>query len=307
MASSNPYAPRGQKTRKRKRLKDVEPFEVAIVPRGANRGHFVVMKEDGSMKLDLSKLSEAHAALGRIVTVCKSGTPAADTVEALNKDLQIIQANLTAMLGTGGDKPKVDPAGIKARVDEIKGIAETLDGSTYDLNMRDQIDALIEKVDGLLRQVEAMPEAPVVEAKPIEGTPEVKPAEPVTTPELAKPAEGAAAAEPAKPAEGTPVVETPPVVEAPPVAPAAPATPEVATKADLAELGKLIVGGFKEAMAEVATSLKSVEGRPQILRPAGNADEGTGASNGGRVAGDPDDHNERHWGNQFDLNADDDN
>lgn len=280
------------------------------------------------MKLDPKKLAEAHATLGRIVTVCKSGTPAAETVETLNKDLQQITNSLAGML-SGDGQQSVDPVGIKARIDEISGIADGLADSTYDLNMQDQIDALLTKVKELSATVEALP-APAQATKPTEqkaeGDKAGEPAEgdpPTTEKPAGDPAPAPAEGGEAKPEdEGEAAAGDPPAEGEGQQAAAEGAegeagdgntdggeaeggdatSSEVVTKADLADFGKTIVDGFKGAMGELVTTLKSADtGRPQLIYPAGQGAEGETPTS---QTSDPDAHDDSHWGNQFDLNAD---
>lgn len=258
------------------------------------------------MKLDLQKLTEAHTSLGKIITVCKAGAPSAETLQSLEGDLAKVQQAIVSI--DAGDT-SIDPVGIKSRMGEIKTLAEGLAGSTHDLNVADQLDALLEKVKEVTIQVEAMPATTPVE--PVVATPAVE------TPAVETPATPAVAATPETPAvattPATPVVpETPatPAVEAAPATPAtetpaAEETPaadaaaeggdegeaETVTKADLVALGSTIADAFKASIGELATTLKSAgTGRPSLLPPSVRSETAPLEQ--------PED-----WGNQFDLNA----
>lgn len=315
----------GGRTRKRKRLKDIQSFEVAIVPRGANQAQFVVMKEDSSMKLDLQKLTEAHTTLGRIVTVCKSGTPAAETVETLSQDLQQITLTLSSLLGNSAQTVS-NVSDLKSDVETLNTIAEGLSGSTYDLNVQDQIDTLVEKLHSLSERLDAVPAEPVVveeptteetveqeattaetstetpteeltqEAAPTKGTNEEsvvqteadKSAEEVAVSATEEVTTADAGETTAEITEETQAETTEPVIE----------KSETVTKADLEAFGKTLADGFKEALANLGTTLKSADtGRPTLLYPAGNAEE----TETGSI--DTEAQDESHWGPTFDLNA----
>lgn len=127
--------------RKRKRLKNIRPFEMALVPRGANRMQFLVLKEN-LMKLDLTKLADVQSKIGQVITVCKSGEPAAETVDALSQDLQAAQATLSAVLGDEGSIT-FDAESVKTKLGALKGIADDLSENSYDLNLSDKIDNLL--------------------------------------------------------------------------------------------------------------------------------------------------------------------
>jgi len=299
-----PYAAGGNtvadpKKRKRKRLKAIQSFEVAGVPRGANAERFIIMKEDGSMKLDLSKLEAARAGIDKIITVCKSGTPSAEAVEALGKDLAGVTGDLQALIGMDG---KVDKLGLKTRLGEITEMAKAVSNQTHDLNLQDQLDTLLTKVKEADAQIEAIPD---VEIETVAAPAPAAPAPVVAAPTAEVPAA------PAAPAAETPAAETP-ATDAAPAAPAvetaAPATTETpaaapaeaeaetVTKADLATLGSSIVDGFKAAMGEMATVLKSAQagGVPLATLPAGSTIE---PGSNGKSAAEGED-----WGNHFDLN-----
>lgn len=313
------------KKRKRKRLKAMNPFEVAGVPGGANRGGFVVMKEDGSMQLDISKLEAAHAAIGKVITVCKSGTPSVEAVEELSKDLNVIYSDLGSLLGEG---KQVDKVGLKTRLDEITSLAESLNESTHDLNMQDQLDSLMSKAKEVAAQVEKLEVK--IEQQPAPApavAPAQTPAVPTPTEQITAPAPAAAPVVTAAPAVATPAA-------APVIAPAAAVTDaaaaaavaaapaaatsddegdeiEIVTKADLQSFGQTLVEGFKGAMTELVTTLKgapptAVPATPvttqkgTILPPNGQSVEGAGFV---APKDEPDAYDSKHWGNHYDLNS----
>jgi hypothetical protein len=320
----------GRKNKKVKRLKDMKPFEVAIVPRGANRSPFVVLKEDGSMKLDLAKLTEMQTTLSRVVTVCKSGTPAAETVDTLSKDLHSTQAILAEILGDSS-KAK-DNADIKKHVEEINTLAEGLTESTFDLNVQDQIDTLLERVKVLTKSLDAG-ETVVDDADKkaedkvdvkADAAADVKADDKVDADKKADADVKADAAEADdkaddkgdKATDADKADDAATKVDADAKADDAAAddakaddavaddakaddaaTAEVVTKADLSALGTSIVDGFKEAMGTLVTTIKSDSGRPQLMFPAGMQDLNAGTKADDEGA---------NWGNQFDINAEED-
>lgn len=308
-----------KKKRKRKRLKDIQSFEIASVPRGASRGRYIISKEDGAMRLDVNQLTALHSTLGKVVTVCKSGTPTAEAVETLGKDLAQIHSTLGSLLGSDGS---FDPVGLKTRIDGIKELATTLSDSTHDLNVRDQLDSLLEQVkdlDGQIAKMQAAPKVAVADAaaNASDGTAEGD-----------EGAEGEGAGEGGDAAAGTAdatgagnAVGTDDAAEgAGASADAGDAgdaeggdgsgavTTETVTKADLLNFGKQMTQGMTAAIKDLGqmfttqmTTLKSALGptnaRGAIL-PGGAGGDGTVPT----PSVDGDAHDEKHWGNRFDLN-----
>lgn len=245
--------------KKVKRLKDIKSYEVAGVAKGANMRRYFVVKEDGAMALDLGKLSQLHTNLGKVISVMKSGTPAAETVEALNKDLSAIHADLSTLVGTAG---AFDPAAVRLKIDEVKtAVAGLTESAGFDLNMADQLDGLLDKVketEALLEAAPVQASPPAIEPAPVEQAqspsaaapaPAVAPATPPAAPSV-QTADLAPATEPAP----EPAVVTPPATEEAPAQ-----TNESVTKSDLADFGKAlaasIVAGFAEATKGITESV----------------------------------------------------
>lgn len=242
------------------------------------------------MKLDLNKLEAAHSAMAKIITVCKSGVPTPETIDALSDDLNAIYSEIGGLLG---DNANFDKVGLRSRLGEATTLAESLSSSTHDLNVQDQLDSLLEKIKEINTQLDALPEttAPVAVAAPTapatEPVVETAPAPVAATPEVV--------AAPAP--EATPVVEAAAPVVEPVTAPVA----DVVTKSDLADFSKTIADSFKSAIGELTTTLKvaTPTARGVVLPPAGQSLEGQVPA-GARAAEDSDDG--KHWGNHFDLN-----
>ena len=253
--------------RKRQRLKDIQSFEIAFVPRGANQREFVVIKEDSAMKLDLSKLTASYEALGKVINVCKAGDLAPSAVEELTTELQAINTSLGAIA------PQVDVELIKKTLAEMKVTVDTLHEQNRELSAQDHIDKLIELVENTkaqLEKIEAKPIAedegdgedgeddeedadpPAVEEPVVAAPAEEEPA--VSDPPAEEPVEEAAAPAPAP----APVVEDPAVEEEAQVE-------DVVTKADLTALGDTITKGFASAIVALAETLKAA---PVVVKAA---------------------------------------
>jgi hypothetical protein len=315
-----------KKKRKRRRLKGIEAFELAFVPRGANGlQRFPVLKED-SMKIDVAKLTEAHARLGKIVTVCKSGQLSESALATVTNDLNEVEAVIAGLNADGGGKTSaLDKAAMTERLAGIRESADKLHGGSLDLNLRDDLDKLIEQVGTLQGQVEALPEPAAVAPAPVAAAPVPAPAA-TTEPAATEPAAAAApATEPAAaPAAAAPAATEPAAAAAPATEPAAaPATEpaaepaaaatgdetETVTKADLAAFGQSMGEAFSAALGkfgeQITTTLKSGTPAapaqvPTFAPPAAVSTDppAAPASNGASAASGAD------WGNAFDLNSD---
>lgn len=326
--------------RKRKRLLNIKTFEMAAVPRGANQQSFVVLKEN-LMKIDLTKLAAVQETVGRVITVCKSGEPAAETVDQLSQDLQVAQQTLNGVLGGAPASVTFNTEDAKKSVEELKGIATDMSEQSHDLNQMDQIDKLSEGLANLASQLEAVPEAgneagdaekaeaeakakTEVEAK-AKADAEAKAAADAEAKakadeeaaakakeeadakadkdddkkgEAASSTEGATEQVAAAEGEATGDVSSKAgTTESGDVsAKAEDHKEEVVTKEDLNTFAAQIADGFKAAIGELTTVLKSDSGRPALVPPASRTEITSG--NGQAPVQD------NCWGNPFDLNAD---
>ena len=322
---------------------------MAAVPRGANQQSFVVLKEN-LMKIDLTKLAAVQETVGRVITVCKSGEPAAETVDKLSQDLQIAQQTLNGVLGVTSAPVTFNTEDAMKSVNELKGITADMGEQSHDLNQMDQLDKLTEGLASLATQLEALPTskneagdakkaeaeakaAAEVEAKAkadaeAKAKADAAEAEAKAKDKVKADAEAAVAAaanaggndaeankdadkkgEATSSTEGaagktaTPAGETAGAVSSEAGAAEGSAAndeaqnhkEEVVTKADLNTFATQIADGFKSAIGELTTVLKSENGRPALLPPASHSETNNGQSG----------TQQNHWGNPFDLNADD--
>lgn len=280
------------------------------------------------MPLDLKKLEGIHNTLGRVITVCKSGTPSTEVAETLGKDLQDAQALLFGMTGGIPQPAKLDPIGVRAKADELQQLAKSISENTGDLNLLDQLERLGADVANLAKLVEAAPEVPTPQMPAIsaEPAPAPKPVEGVPPPATQAAPQASQATSPAPPAvasqavtsqEATPAVEPKVTGDAPAAAAAEsgadagigePPAPEieVVTKSDLEAFGQQIVSGIAAGLQPMfekfAVTLKSAafptaSASPFGTLPAGQADPPT---NGKKKDA------EFNWGNIMDLNQDKD-
>jgi hypothetical protein len=172
------------KPQRKRKLVDMWPFEVALVPKGANRETFTVAKED-SVKINVSSLERAQEFIGQVVTVCKTGEPSPAVSETLQKDLAQAHILLGEIVQPDGKTGKENPSITKA-ID----LAKKIGGNSNDLNLSDQIAALTKELTDLqASSVLQTPETKPVETKPVEvPPPNVKPTEVKPTETKAEPA-----------------------------------------------------------------------------------------------------------------------
>lgn len=295
----------GNKTRKRKRLKDIQSFEIAGVSQGANGGRFIISKGDGSMRLDLNKLTELHGALGKVITVCKAGTPAAETVEALGKDLAQIHSTLATMVGGEG---AFDPVGLKTRVDGIVEQATSLSEATHDLNVQDQLDALLAGVKALDTQIAAMQTAAATEVSTGDSDSDSSNSDDSSDDNKAdddKSADDKGSddnSDSSDDSDDSASSDDSDSSDDSSDSSDDDSSPETVTKADMLAFGKTLGDSIGSAMekgfGQLATTLKSapVSNSRGMLIPGGAAPDG-----GSQPAEAANDDSEADWGNPFDL------
>jgi hypothetical protein len=321
------------KKRKRKRLKDIQSFEVAGVTRGANGANFVVLKSDSSvqeghsMKVDLKKLDIVQKQLAKVITVCKAGEPSAQTAQQLGLQLREAQQELSKIVN--GDAPIIDVAALKEGVADLDAKVSALAEKTNDLNKLDEIEALQSSLSDLGKKLDALsaqqaaPEAAEQEAAPAEETAEAaESVEAAATDEAEETEEAPAdeAEEAEEPAAEEPAEEAEEAEEPAADAAEAEAAPEVdvVTKSDMDELMK----GMSEQLLKqlgahfekaLDNAIKPVEERMGKLEkkqkaaenPLGTVSLPTGTSaeeaETKQKAAEGDDD---FWGNPFNLNDD---
>lgn len=297
-----------KKEKVRKRLFDMRTFEMAAVPHGANQGRFVTMKEN--KMLNLEKISQAHAAIGKVVTVLKSGAaPSAQVTETLQQSLADANAILSEMSGV-----LTLPEAFSEKLTKIETSAKDLLAQTRDVFTRDSAEALLKDISNL-KAIEITDPADEVEenlglaggdlnadaADDSDDTDDADAAVPAKAVE-AQAADPAATAAPAADAVAAPadVVAAAPVADvnaqsdadagvtaadnasapellAAPAAPAAPAAAvaDVVTKADLqafsAALAEQLGAAIKGGLAEVTQVFKSNQDSSYSVPPASTA------------------------------------
>lgn len=280
-------------------LKNIRPFELALVPKGANKEkEWVVLKEETSMLPDIQVLTEMKHAFDKAILIMKAGTPDASVVEGLKADFSKVQAVLNGILGES--KTAGVPATKQAmdKLSSMKTLAETMKNTNYDLNTADQIDSLLSEIAALESSFVAQGTANEVastepSAKPVAGSTEVA-ASAATTAEAAKPAatesgsvtaatpaaETVTTTEPAKASATDAATATEVVTEAAQTETVSAPEIDVVTKADLDSfkstmndiMKSLLADAMKGISDQMATVLKSAVSRPTLMRPAGITD-----------------------------------
>ena len=257
-----------KKTIRVRRLRDIMPYEVALVPRGANGRSFLVVKADedpqaraamaahkdgDTMQISLEALSKAHSQLGEIVNVLKSGTPDITTEQALSQKLESMLRELASV-----DVIKSDA--LAGHLQVIKELTDRLAVTSRDIGTIDPIDqlqvAVAKALDAISSQATsinlgadmaaAAPVAPVA-TTPVAAVPVVAPTAPTA---------------PTAPVAAPVIAPVAPIVAATPaaipaVAPATPVVPATVPAADpVAELVKSITSAVKAGVAEAMAALK---------------------------------------------------
>lgn len=253
-----------KKTIRVRRLRDIMPYEVALVPRGANGRSFLVVKADEdpqaqaamtarkdgeTMQISLEALSKAHSQLGEIVNVLKSGTPDITTEQALSQKLEGMLRELASV-----DVIKADA--LAGHLHTIKELTDRLAVTSRDIGTIDPLDQLQVAVAKALDAISAQAATVNLGAAPIPAVAPVVAPVVAAAPVVTSPAPAAPVIAPT-----APIVATAPVIpEVPPVSPVAPVMAPVATPATpadpVAELVKSITSAVKVGVAEAMAALK---------------------------------------------------
>ena len=192
-----------------RRLSEMQPYEIAWVPFGANHRKFAVVKEDARMALPkgltVEAIEKAHAALTELLTVCKASDVASLTeaaskviVEKLDSIADLIlppsewaQPAATVALdangevadsGITGNPPASSTYELRSLLTNIRKNLEQLSvvASAADFTLGDQVDSILEetrKAEGMApAEAPAAPAAPAVEVAKIEEPAAVAPA-----------------------------------------------------------------------------------------------------------------------------------
>jgi len=261
--------------RRLRRLHEMQPFENAFVPFGANKRIFAVRKQAGETMRTLPKLEAIEAAavkLGEILTVLKTGgqLDEAATTQVENTLDGIADLILPTMQATEQEQRTLKEV-LDAVRREMKNFSVEAQSADYALS--DRADAILADIEVAAQMASAPtptaapaePAEPIEPVEPVEAAPEVEPAAPAQPavepaapiePAEAAPAEPAAEDLEAAPAEPAPAEATPaePTVapETPSEAPEEPSeAPAYATKEDLTALSKMLTDTLKEALKPV--------------------------------------------------------
>jgi len=151
------------KEKPRARLVDIEPYEIGIVKRAANKRRFLVVKEDNM--IDLGKILRAQDDLKKLVDVTKSGDIDPRAVPKL-KDAAT--AVVDQILDAVGVAPAVDPkvpSALSKIEDGLKALVDRQD--TFDFSSIQEIEALQSAVHSLMEQLTGPKD---LEVSPFEGS-----------------------------------------------------------------------------------------------------------------------------------------
>jgi len=297
--------PENQKDKKKKvrRLVDMQPFEKAWVPHGANARPFAVLKEDPSMstkklgKTEIEKAEAMHTALGQALQVLKTGALDDAATEAILGRLRAAGSGLLEVSGSAPDMIPVSAlkTGLSSMATELEGL--TLKTQPIDLVLSDKLGKLALQAAGLAKMeteppapleaelpkvdppVATMPAAtPPVAAAPAASAPktdiQAAPAVPAPVPPVVAAATPVAVAETSKIETSTPAAAAPaapaaaPVVPAPAATPVAAAAPELTTdvvKSMVNDMGAQLTKAMTDALKPISEAVAKMQATPAVV------------------------------------------
>lgn len=132
-------------------MQRIRTFEMGGVPRGANgESSWVVCKEDGTMKLDLTKINGAIASLTQVATVLKSGEPTTAVQQAL-RDKLAETLNSLALQGVALDG--IDRDSLKENLEKINARVTSVASRERDMALADEIEEMQATITDMVQQL----------------------------------------------------------------------------------------------------------------------------------------------------------
>lgn len=282
-----------------RRLSNMQPFENAYVPYGANRRTFAIRKAGGYTMPHLPKIEDLEKALTsfqEIVTVMKNGAPLDDAAaEQLTERLDAIA---DAILPPGEAQPTVaDGKTLKQLLEKIcKDLSQlAVEAQASDYALGDRTDALLADAQLARDMIDtaaavpppaAPPAPPAADPPPASDPPPAVPPQAVAPPAADPPpaappaADPPPAVDPPPPAPPAPTAVAPPAADPPPavppvVPPADPPLPMIdpryATKDDITALANQVKSLITEALKpvqELKSALSMAPGSRPMVSPA---------------------------------------
>lgn len=243
-----------------RRLYEMQPYENAFVPFGANRRTFAEVHKEQKMPIPkIEELLKAHEDLGNICSVLKAGDVQADAMQRLQDDLDKVLDRISPPQQSSG------------QASDFQGIISALKTLSLEAQSGEAGYTLADKIDSVLAEVEkAASDAAAAAAVAPEPMAAV-----VTdpAPEVAvAPVEAVKAKEP-EPAADTAVKPEPEVKADPAAEPAEPApAPASVEKASLQEtldsFRVSIIGEVKGVMDDLKKSMVTKAGVVNSVIPA---------------------------------------